>query len=70
VLSVHYLQRAERASMHEGVIRDEERTRIKRERQEDFDLQTALREQLLKVQNVKDTSSEGDHRNTLDVGKS
>jgi protein PET117 len=56
--------------MHEGVIRDEERTRIKRERQEDFDLQAALREQLLKVQNVKDTSNEGDHRNTLDAGKS
>jgi protein PET117 len=48
--------------MHAGVIRDEERTRIKRERKEDFDMQAALREEFLKGQNVRETSGKGDHR--------
>jgi protein PET117 len=55
--------------MHAGVIRDEERTRIKRERQEDFDMQAALREEFLKGQTVRDTSAEGDHRTALEPEK-
>ncbi|KAI5804565.1 hypothetical protein EDC01DRAFT_643904 [Geopyxis carbonaria] len=58
VVGVHYLQREERSAMHQGVIRDEERTRIKRERQEDFDIQARLREELLKTQQIRDTTSE------------
>jgi len=57
---VHYLQRSERAQMHEGVIRDEERSRIKRERQEDFDIQAKLKEEFLKEQNVRETTREAD----------
>jgi len=46
--------------MHEGVIRDEERSRIKRERQEDFDIQAKLKEEFLKEQNVRETTREAD----------
>jgi len=48
--------------MHAGVIRDEERTRIKRERQEDFDLQQALEKEFKKSQSVSsvDGISSGD----------
>ena len=53
--------------MHYGVIRDEERTRIKRERQEDFDLQALLKEEFLKGQSVKDTHTGGDHRAELEA---
>lgn len=55
--------------MHFGVIRDEERTRIKRERQEDFDLQALLKEEYLKAQSVTDTSAQGDHRVELEKEK-
>jgi len=48
--------------MHEGVIRDEERSRIKRERQEDFDMQAKLKEEFLKEQNVRETTREGQER--------
>ncbi|KAL7276441.1 hypothetical protein RUND412_000580 [Rhizina undulata] len=69
---VHYTQRAEQAAMHAGVIRDEERQRIKRERQEDFDLQQALEREYLKSQNVTNvppssssfSSSSSEHRNS------
>jgi len=46
--------------MHEGVIRDEERSRMKRERQEDFDIQAKLKEEFLKEQNVRETTREAD----------
>ncbi|KAF8541420.1 putative cytochrome c oxidase assembly protein [Trichophaea hybrida] len=69
VVGVHYLQQSERVTMHAGVLRDEERTRIKRERQEDFEMQAALREELLKGQKVRETSSEGDHRLVGEGGK-
>ncbi|KAF8251710.1 hypothetical protein K440DRAFT_595161 [Wilcoxina mikolae CBS 423.85] len=69
VAGVHYLQQSERAAMHAGVLRDEERTRIKRERQEDFDMQAALREDLLKEQRVRETTGEGDHRLVGEGGK-
>ncbi|KAI9835246.1 MAG: hypothetical protein M1838_005330, partial [Thelocarpon superellum] len=54
VLSVHYGQQAEKAAMHEGVIQDMERQRIKKERQADFDMQRALEEQYKQVQTVSD----------------
>ncbi|RPB04549.1 hypothetical protein L873DRAFT_1799478 [Choiromyces venosus 120613-1] len=49
---VHYFQRAEKAAMHAGVIRDEERTRIKRERQLDFKMQQAMEKEYKKSQSV------------------
>ena len=44
--------------MHQGVIRDMEQQRVKRERQADFEMQRQLEEEYRKVQNVSD-SSEG-----------
>jgi len=38
--------------MHAGVIRDEERTRIKRERQLDFEMQRELEREYKKSQSV------------------
>lgn len=38
--------------MHEGVVRDMEQQRIKRERQLDFDMQRALEEEYKREQNV------------------
>ena len=40
--------------MHAGVERDEERQRIKRERQADFEMQRRLEEEYRKIQNVPD----------------
>lgn len=42
--------------MHQGVIRDMEQQRIKRERQVDFEMQRQLEEQYRKVQNVSDST--------------
>lgn len=39
--------------MHQGVIRDVEQQRIKKERQLDFEMQRRLEEEYRKVQNVK-----------------
>jgi protein PET117 len=44
--------------MHQGVIRDMEQQRIKRERQADFDMQRQLEEEYRKVQDVSE-STEG-----------
>ena len=41
--------------MHEGVIRDMEQQRIKRERQLDFDMQRELEEEYKKGQSVRKT---------------
>lgn len=46
--------------MHEGVIRDMEQLRQKKERQLDFDLQRAMEAEYLKNQTVKSTTNEGD----------
>jgi protein PET117 len=40
-------------AMHQGVIRDMEQQRIKRERQLDFDMQRALEEEYKREQNVR-----------------
>lgn len=41
-------------AMHQGVIRDMEQQRIKRERQLDFEMQRQLEEEYRKVQRVSD----------------
>jgi protein PET117 len=41
-------------AMHQGVVRDMEQQRIKKERQLDFEMQRALEEQYRKVQSVHD----------------
>jgi len=42
--------------MHQGVIRDMEQQRIKRERLLDFEMQRQLEEEYRKVQNVSDST--------------
>jgi len=42
--------------MHQGVIRDMEQQRIKRERQADFEMQRQLEEEYKKVQTVSDST--------------
>ncbi|CRG91553.1 hypothetical protein PISL3812_08603 [Talaromyces islandicus] len=49
---VHWAQETDRAAMHAGVERDEEKQRIKRERQADFEMQRRLEEEYRKIQNV------------------
>jgi protein PET117 len=44
--------------MHEGVIRDVEQQRVRRERQLDFDMQRALEKEYRKVQDVNDDLGE------------
>ena len=44
--------RNKKQAMHEGVVRDLEQQRLKRERQEDFDLQRALEAEYRRGQNV------------------
>jgi protein PET117 len=41
--------------MHQGVVRDMEQQRIKRERQLDFEMQKALEEEYKKEQSVQST---------------
>ncbi|GAB1316415.1 hypothetical protein MFIFM68171_06625 [Madurella fahalii] len=60
VVFVHYQQKAERVAMHEGVVRDMEQQRLKRERQADFDMQQALEAEYKKDQAVRDTTAEMD----------
>lgn len=45
--------------MHEGVVRDMEQQRIKRERQADFDIQRELEAEYKKDQTVRDSTAEG-----------
>lgn len=44
-------------AMHQGVIRDMELQRIKRERQLDFDMQRTLEEEYKREQTVRDSTS-------------
>ncbi|KAI0018659.1 hypothetical protein F4780DRAFT_750495 [Xylariomycetidae sp. FL0641] len=53
VIFVHFQQKFEKEAMHQGVVRDVEQQRIKRERQLDFDMQKALEEEYKKGQTVK-----------------
>jgi protein PET117 len=45
-------------AMHQGVVRDIEQQRIKKERQLDFDLQRELEAEYKKVQSVRDSTAE------------
>jgi len=56
VYFVHYQQVADKAAMHQGVIRDMEQQRIKRERQVDFEMQRQLEEEYRKIQTVSDST--------------
>ena len=44
--------------MHQGVVRDMEQQRLKRERQLDFDMQKALEEEYKKGQTVRDSTAD------------
>ncbi|KAK3052856.1 hypothetical protein LTR09_005920 [Extremus antarcticus] len=54
VVFVHYQQRADKAAMHQGVIRDMEQQKVKRERQLDFEMQRQMEEEYRRVQKVSD----------------
>lgn len=46
--------------MHEGVVRDMEQQRIKKERQLDFDMQRELEKEYKRHQSVHSTVEQGD----------
>ncbi|KAI0376914.1 hypothetical protein F5Y04DRAFT_285467 [Hypomontagnella monticulosa] len=48
----------EKEAMHQGVIRDMEQQRVKKERQLDFEMQKVLEEEYKKGQTVRDTTAE------------
>ncbi|KAL9057322.1 MAG: hypothetical protein Q9162_002396 [Coniocarpon cinnabarinum] len=52
VVFVHFAQKWEQAAMHQGVVRDMEQQRVKRERQADFEMQRELEEKYRKMQAV------------------
>ncbi|RGP62340.1 cytochrome c oxidase assembly protein [Fusarium sporotrichioides] len=55
VVAVHYQQKFEKEAMHEGVVRDMEQQRVKRERQLDFDMQKQLEAEYKREQTVHDS---------------
>lgn len=46
--------------MHEGVVRDMEQQRVKRERQLDFDMQRELEQEYKKHQSVRESTLDTD----------
>jgi len=54
IVFVHHAQQAEKAAMHQGVVRDVEQQRLKKERQLDFEMQRAMEEEYKKIQSVHD----------------
>lgn len=54
--------------MHQGVVRDMEQQRVKRERQLDFDLQRALEQEYRKEQTVRDVTAEMGPIETVSAG--
>ncbi|KAL4945933.1 hypothetical protein BDV06DRAFT_218827 [Aspergillus oleicola] len=52
VYFVHWSQEQEKASMHQGVVRDMEKQRIQLERKAEFEMQRKLEEEYLKLQKV------------------
>jgi len=52
IIAVHNTQRVEQENLHAGVIRDEERQRLKKERALDFEMSAKLKEEYEKVQPV------------------
>jgi protein PET117 len=55
--------------MHQGVVRDMEQQRVKRERQLDFELQRQLEEEYKKGQTVHTTDEIDDRRGAGGVGR-
>ena len=49
-------------AMHEGVVRDMEQQRVKRERQLDFEMQRELEQEYKRHQTVRDSASEADEK--------
>ncbi|CAK7208795.1 hypothetical protein SBRCBS47491_000219 [Sporothrix bragantina] len=60
VAFVHFQQESEKNAMHQGVVRDMEQQRIKKERQLDFDMQRALEAEYKKEQTVHDAIAAAD----------
>ncbi|KAI1500319.1 cytochrome c oxidase assembly protein [Biscogniauxia marginata] len=58
IVFVHFQQKFEKEAMHQGVVRDMEQQRIKKERQLDFEMQKALEEEYKKGQTVSESPSE------------
>ncbi|KAG6001698.1 hypothetical protein E4U21_003900 [Claviceps maximensis] len=56
IVFVHFQQKWEQAAMHEGVLRDMEQQRIKRERQLDFDMQRQLEAEYKQHQTVREST--------------
>ncbi|KAK8147238.1 hypothetical protein G3M48_001960 [Beauveria asiatica] len=52
IVFVHFQQKSEQQAMHQGVVRDLEQQRVKRERQLDFAMQKALEEEYKREQDV------------------
>ncbi|TIC91589.1 hypothetical protein CDEST_14120 [Colletotrichum destructivum] len=57
IVIVHFQQKFEKEAMHQGVVRDIEQQRIKRERQLDFDMQRALEEEYKREQTVREATA-------------
>ncbi|KAH8902357.1 cytochrome c oxidase assembly protein [Coniochaeta sp. PMI_546] len=68
VFFVHFQQQAEKAAMHEGVVRDLEQQRIKRERQLDFDMQRQLEAQYKQDQSVHTVTEIDDRKDKAAAG--
>ncbi|PSR82450.1 hypothetical protein BD289DRAFT_483837 [Coniella lustricola] len=56
IIFVHFQQQAEKKAMHQGVVRDMEQQRVKRERQLDFELQKQLEAEYKQEQSVRSTT--------------
>ena len=55
IFGVHYIQQADKESMHQGVIRDDERQKIRKERELELQRQRALEAALKQDQPVHET---------------
>ncbi|KAF4125964.1 protein PET117 [Geosmithia morbida] len=66
---VHFQQKYEQMAMHEGVVRDMEQQRIKRERQLDFDMQRILEEEYKRDQNVHSSLDQQNDKHSLEPPK-
>ena len=55
IFGVHYIQQADKQSMHQGVLRDDERQKIRKEREEELHRQRALEAALKQDQGVHET---------------
>lgn len=55
IFGVHYVQQSDKESMHQGVIRDEERRRQRKERELELQRQRALESALKETQHVRET---------------